>query len=282
MKPPALASIGNHHEQTDLSESAIRIPSIFNPIKLKIAISPFPGSREHTGVRTFTLIELLVVIAIIAILAAMLLPALSAARENARNAICINKLKQLGMACQLYAQDSNGYIPVGSNGYETSNSIASNDSRMSYLLLRGSYLGEFQSGAVLPEGERERYYETYYRCPSDPGTFPGSSTTGWNYEAKTCSYYTFIYNTGHAPGTVGYIGDPAPRCLLGRDDPGRCFVFDLYPKYMNTANRRYFCHPNVLNALDLGNAVKSIDQGAARKNAPSKDERINQEFYDQY
>ena len=63
------------------------------------------------NIRLFTLIELLVVIAIIAILASILMPALQQARQRGQSAGCISNLKDLGLACQNYMDDYNGWLP---------------------------------------------------------------------------------------------------------------------------------------------------------------------------
>lgn len=74
-----------------------------------------PRQERHLSMKkekkNFTLIELLIVIAIIAILAALLLPALDAARKKARGTQCLSNLKQCAAFMFLYASDHDDWLP---------------------------------------------------------------------------------------------------------------------------------------------------------------------------
>ena len=75
-------------------------------------------TRRKQGPSGFTLIEMLTVMAILAVLTGLLFPVIARSREQARKTVCMNNLRQIGMAISLYATNHAGRIPP-TEGYET-------------------------------------------------------------------------------------------------------------------------------------------------------------------
>jgi prepilin-type N-terminal cleavage/methylation domain-containing protein len=220
------------------------------------------GNLEQRRKQGFTLIELLVVIAIIAILAAMLLPVLSNAKERAKRTHCINSLRQLYVACTIYAGDNNEEYPSwGGNAFNTrTKNVIDVDNYIRWVIFGGPINGPRvpqDTGAMNALGANPENLGYLYPakligdgrlmfCPSYPITSPLSadaySAHGYisfgnvnNSGGIRCSY---IYNPVVPPGS----GATALRVYQKSSQiTGRhTFIMDYIDSQMN--NPGYFAH----------------------------------------
>ncbi|MEC8987831.1 MAG: prepilin-type N-terminal cleavage/methylation domain-containing protein [Verrucomicrobiota bacterium] len=130
--------------------------------------------------RAFTLIELLVVIAIIAILAALLLPALAKAKQKGQSTVCLNDLKQVGLAMLMFADEHDDMIPRGTAG---------NSPRWWLLFM-----------PYVPEGGTEQDYRNIriFTCPSYP--IPKNTPN----KKQVVTYVVNAWNFTSTRDTTGY------------------------------------------------------------------------------
>ena len=168
------------------------------------------------------MVEMLVVIAIIAILAALLLPALSMAKQKSYRAQCVNNFKQLGLAMQLYADDHANQLPgpVWLGFYENyDNQIYT---RLTYYLAH--YMG-------LPMPQATPQFAPLARCPSaarawtaaDPDTPPMSLDMPLSYMV---SLYVTNLNSGVVTRPFGYPNSSMPP--FTDEDEAPKLLHDIY------------------------------------------------------
>jgi prepilin-type N-terminal cleavage/methylation domain-containing protein/prepilin-type processing-associated H-X9-DG protein len=164
------------------------------------------GKQRRKG-EGFTLIELLAVIAVIAVLAGLLLPALGNAKTKAKAISCLNNEKQLGLACQLYADESNDRLPYNMGATEIRQNVAQNQ----YLDWSSTVMDwEIQNpdnsatsdntnivrltkGGIGPYTSRT---PGVYRCPSDDVLSDIQREAGWERRVRSISMNAMVGDAG--------------------------------------------------------------------------------------
>ena len=128
--------------------------------------------RARRPLRGFTLVEILVVIVIIAILAALLLPALGTAKANGQRVSCLNHLKQLAAASQMYIADNEGRLvdnsPEGSPAAQRTNAWVLGDMKLAQEATDQQFI---RQGRLFPYANDP----ALFRCPADTSKSSGVS-----------------------------------------------------------------------------------------------------------
>jgi prepilin-type N-terminal cleavage/methylation domain-containing protein/prepilin-type processing-associated H-X9-DG protein len=192
-----------------------------------------PSVSLPTALRAFTLIELLAVMAIIAILAAILLPALSGARERSRGVFCLNNTRQLNLAWQLYADDHDGTLPYNLVMTETAghtninwvNNVMTwdlNSDNTNVATITEASLGPYVVGVT-----------AIYHCPSDRVLSGVQVAAGWSQRVRSYSMNAMIGNAGSASVNGYNVNNPGYRQFFKMEQipsPTEIFVFlDEHP-----------------------------------------------------
>jgi prepilin-type N-terminal cleavage/methylation domain-containing protein/prepilin-type processing-associated H-X9-DG protein len=163
--------------------------------------------------KKFTLIELIVVVAIIGILASLLLPSLSRARALAKRATCMNQLKQLGNAMEIYIMDNNDYYPPA---YTWSGVNA----KASYDDLLSSYAGQPLTTAQINEaGLTSLVLDTsIFQCSEDQLERSSGQTRSYSInggDVYGTSNFKGLANEAGGSVTVGEVSNTSGTIQLG-------------------------------------------------------------------